>query len=124
MDRVEELATWSEPRHPPHRPPYMHVIPLAEAIGLAYGITTTASKGIQEKWDKLVAAFGTEIKILIDTDPAEIKKADAKVGDVVARFRTERISYVGGGGGKYGRPTLSGERDEYWGSGQKTLTDY
>ncbi len=47
--RVEELATWNEPQHLNHRPPYIHIIPLAEIISLTYskGVTT---KFVQRKW--------------------------------------------------------------------------
>ena len=30
--RIHELSKWKKPHHPPHRPPYIHILPLAEII--------------------------------------------------------------------------------------------
>jgi len=124
VDRIEELASWKEPHHPAHRPQYMHIVPLAEAISLVLGITTLTSVKIRARWDHLVSKFGTEINVLVDADINEIKAIDPEVGAVVERFRGGRMKYVGGGGGQYGRPTLKGEEDAFYGVGQKTLSDY
>ncbi len=123
-DRINEIATWSEPKHPPHRPRYAHIIPLAEAIALAYNVNTLTSKTVKDKWDAMVRKFGTEINVLVDANISEVKIMDAKVGSVIESFREGRMQYVAGGGGQYGRPTLTGEKDNYWGYGQKTLTDW
>lgn len=37
-DRINERATFIKPQHPDHRPPYIHLIPLAEIITKAIGI--------------------------------------------------------------------------------------
>ena len=124
FDRIEELAKFKEPKHPWHRPPYLHIIPLAEVISVVTGIRTITSKTIQERWKSLVDLFGTEINVLVDSDIAEVKRADPEVGRVIEKFRQGKIQYVGGGGGQYGRPTLKGEGDEFWGSGQRSLTDF
>lgn len=123
-DRINELATWEKPLHPWHRPKYIHIIPLAEVISLATGIGTLTSKTIKDRWDFLIGKFGTEINVLIDIDVNEIKKEDPDVGKIIERFRTGRMKYVAGGGGQYGRPTLKNERDNFYGSGQKSLIDF
>ncbi len=124
FDRVNELATWEIPMHPGHRPGYIHIIPLAEVISLATGIKAVNSRKIKEKWDELVGGFGTEINVLIDSDIGDVKKADLKIGRIIEKFRSDKISYVAGGGGQYGRPTLDNERENFWGSGQKSLGDF
>lgn len=125
LDRIEEISTWKKPRHPWHRPKYVHIIPLAEVIGLAYNIKTINSKRIKNKWLKLVKTFGSEIEVLLDAEIAEIKKVDAKVADIISRFREERIKYVSGGGGKYGYPVLKNEKDVFWHpSQQKSLREF
>ncbi|MFH1788290.1 MAG: TIGR00375 family protein [Candidatus Altiarchaeota archaeon] len=123
-DRIDELATWDVAHHPKHRPPYVRILPLAEVISLALGVSTLTSKRIQDKWRMLVDEFETEINVLVDADIVEVKRFDPKVGAVIEKFRAGRIRYVAGGGGKYGKPTLSGEKDEYWGIGQKKIGDY
>jgi len=123
-ERTLELASWSEPHHPEHRPPYMRIIPLAEAIGLAIGVSTVTSKKIKSRWDTLVARFGTEINVLIDANIKEVIEADREVGQVISLMRDGRLKYVGGGGGMYGRPTLTNEKDKYYSGNQKTLDEY
>ena len=124
VDRINELATWEKPRHPAHRPGYIHIIPLAEVLSLALGIRTMTSKKITERWKTLIEKFGTEINVLIDEDIEKVKKADPEAGKIIEKFRADKMRYVSGGGGQYGRPTLTGEEDKYWGKGQKTLADY
>jgi uncharacterized protein (TIGR00375 family) len=124
VDRINELAEWDTPHHPPVRPRYVHIIPLAEVISLVTGVRTMTGRKIKERWDSLIQKFGTEINILIDSDIEEIKKADPEVGKVIEKFRADKIRYVSGGGGQYGRPTLKDEEDNYWGRGQKTLFDF
>jgi len=123
-DRINELAKFEEPKHPWHRPPYLHIIPLAEVISLATGIKTITSKRIQERWISLINRFGTEINVLVDSDISDVKKADPEVGRIIERFRQGRIRYVAGGGGQYGRPVLDGGEDEFWGSGQRSLVEF
>ena len=123
--RIRELAKLSKPEHPPHRPPYVHIIPLAEVIGMSLKINTMTSKKIQDAWNKLVMHFGTEINVLIDTDIGEIRKIDPKAGQIIEKFRNGRIKYIAGGGGMYGKPTLDvNEKDRVWGLGQKSLSDF
>ncbi|MEA1925368.1 MAG: TIGR00375 family protein [Candidatus Altiarchaeota archaeon] len=124
LDRVAELSSWDEPKRPAHRPSYLRIVPLAEVISLATGISTLTSKKIRARWDSLVEGFGSEINVLVDADVGDLKKADLKVGSIIERFRSGRMNYVAGGGGLYGKPTLGEGVDEFWGYGQKTLTDY
>ncbi|MBD3389016.1 MAG: TIGR00375 family protein [Candidatus Altiarchaeales archaeon] len=123
-ERIDELATWEEPRHPTHRPHYIHILPLAEVIALATRTRTITSKKVKERWDALVGKFKTEINVLVDEDIEEIIREDREVGAIIKMFREGRMKYVAGGGGMYGHPTLDGERDRYYKGGQKTLSDY
>ena len=123
-DRTDDLADYDEPKHPDHRPPYIHIIPLAEAIAVATKTATVTSKRVKGRWDALVGRFGTEIDVLVDSDIDEVIKADKDVGRVISLFRQGRMRYVGGGGGMYGRPTLEREKDRYYRGGQKTLGDF
>ena len=124
-DRVNELAQSENPEHPPHRPPYIHILPLAEIISLECGIHTLNSKKVMQRWNEIISGLGNEINILIDADTRDISKIDPKIGKIIEKFRTGRIRYIAGGGGEYGKPVLCGEaHDNYWGQGQKTLEDF
>ncbi|MFH1404197.1 MAG: TIGR00375 family protein [Candidatus Altiarchaeota archaeon] len=122
--RIGELAAWDKPRHPGHRPPYMHVVPLAEVVSLAVGVKNLQAKKVKAEWDRIVGALGSEINVLVDADLADVRKVNPKVAEIIGLFRSGRMKYVAGGGGNYGRPTLTGEKDVFWDGGQRKLCDY
>jgi uncharacterized protein (TIGR00375 family) len=90
------------------RPPYLHIIPLQEIISLIYkkGILT---KFVLTKYEEFIENFGNEIKILVDLPVEKVAEVDEKVAKVIGLFREDKISYVPGGGGIYGKPVLEGE---------------
>jgi len=99
--RVEELATWDKPHHPSHRPPYIHIMPLAEIISLTYskGVTT---KFVQRIWQELILKFGDEISVLIDAPLKELVDIDPELARRIQAFRDKTLQIKVGGGGKYG----------------------
>jgi uncharacterized protein (TIGR00375 family) len=102
-DRVNELATYPEPRHPPHRPPYLRIAPLTEVLALALGQQDSHAPEVQSMWESLVTRFGSEIQVLIDSTVEELSEAaGAKVAAVVKAFRDGSLKVVPGGGGRYG----------------------
>lgn len=110
-DRIGEMATFKEPRHPDHRPPYIHLIPLAEIITKAIGQHTPFTQTVAKRWEELISAFGSEINVLIDTDINEITKVTAPaISEAIQAFRENRVIIIPGGGGKYGTIELPEER--------------
>ena len=102
-DRVNELASHPEPRHPPHRPDYMRTAPLAEVVALAFGHSDAHASEVQDIWKKLVERFGNEIAILVDVEIEDVVKvAGQQVAGMVKAFREQRLKVVPGGGGRYG----------------------
>ncbi len=59
------LQILKSPEHPDHRPPYLHLIPLAEIIQMALGHAGVQTKGVKTAWDMLVERFGNEVEALI-----------------------------------------------------------
>ena len=104
-DRVNELATYNKPEHPPHRPPYLHLIPLSEIIAMALG-TGTNTKGVNETWNTLIARYGSEVAVLVDAD-VKNSGVDKRVIDAIAAFRCGKVKVIPGGGGQYGKIELS-----------------
>lgn len=100
--RISEIADYDKPKHPNFRPKYVHLMPLAELIAtvLDKGVTT---KTVQNRWQKLINAFGTEIDVLINVPLDEIRKIDFTIAQIIESFRNGDIDVVPGGGGQYGK---------------------
>ena len=94
-----------KPVHPDHRPPYLHIIPLAEIIALALGHKSAMTAGVQKRWSELTEER-TEIEVLMQADLAELK-AEPKVIEAIQNFRMGRVEVMPGGGGKYGEVRLA-----------------
>ncbi|MCX9012017.1 MAG: TIGR00375 family protein [Candidatus Methanoperedens sp.] len=109
-DRVNELATYDKPQHPPHRPPYLHLIPLSEIIAMALGIGTN-TKGVKKIWDALIERYGSEVAVLVDAD-IRGSGVDERVVSAIVAFREGRVKVHPGGGGQYGRVELSNSKPE------------
>ncbi|MBI5871720.1 TIGR00375 family protein [archaeon] len=106
--RIEELATLPKGMHPEHRPKCIHTIPLNEIIALAYKIQDAWSVKVQGIWKQFVDAFGTEINVLLKAEHNELKKIEPLVASTIMLFRENKISYVPGGAGVYGKLILPG----------------
>lgn len=100
--RISEISDFDEAHSPEFRPPYVHLMPLAEMISTVYdrGVTT---KTVQNIWQKLIDSFETEINVLVNEDISDIEKIDSKVSKVIEAFRNNTIDITPGGGGKYGQ---------------------
>lgn len=105
-DRINLLADYEKPLHPPHRPPYLHIIPLAEIIAMALGHKSAMTAGVQKIWSELTAER-TEIEVLIQADLSELK-AEPRVIQAIQNFRMGRVVVLPGGGGRYGEVRLAG----------------
>ncbi len=104
--RISEIADYQKAKHPSFRPKYVHLMPLAELISAVYekGVTT---KTVQNKWQKLIDEFKTEIDVLINMPLSDIEKIDSKVSNAIEAFRNNTINVIPGGGGKYGEIDFS-----------------
>jgi len=109
-DRIREIATFKEPRHPDHRPPYIYLIPLTEIIAKALGQHTPFTQSVTKRWDELITAFGSEIAVLLDADIHEVAKVTIPaIVEAVQAFREHKVIIIPGGGGKYGTIELPTE---------------
>ncbi|HEY8416544.1 MAG TPA: endonuclease Q family protein [Limnochordales bacterium] len=93
LDRLTEIADRPEPESPPHRPPYIHQVPLEFVPGV--GPRTLA---------RLLAAFGSEMAVLHRASREELARlAGEAVADRILLARSGRLPVEAGGGGTYGR---------------------
>lgn len=107
--RIEELSDLPLGECPEHRPNYKHIIPLSEIIALAFDIKNTWSIKVQGMWKQFVDKFENEINVLLNVDIDELGKINQKVAQYVDFFRNEKIDYIPGGAGVYGKLVKPGE---------------
>ena len=111
-DNINEKADFSEPIHPDHRPPYVHLIPLAEIITKAVGQRNPFTQTVTKHWSDLVDVFGSEINVLLDVDMNEIARVTVPaVADAIQAFREKKVIIIPGGGGQYGRIELPSKEE-------------
>lgn len=102
-DRINERADFGEPKHPDHRPNYIHLIPLAEIISKGVGQHNPFTQTVNKRWNELVSAFGSEISVLIDVNIDEIARVTAPaITEAIQMFREKKVIIKPGGGGQYG----------------------
>ncbi len=126
--RIEQLSDVNNEaeKHPEHRPPYIHIIPLSEIISIAIDAKQVYSNKVQMVWESYIKEFGNEIDVLIKTPINELKKINQKVGELIDLFRNNKFRYIPGGGGVYGIPVPPGKKFEvkYFEHKQTTLSDF
>lgn len=130
-DRVNELAD-CDGAHPEHRPPYLHLIPLAEIIGLAVQ-KAPSTKTVNRIWESLLAEFSTEVTVLVDASIDTIFDAHfdsdfnqdelKRVGEAIKAFREGKVRILPGGGGKYGVIELKTDAGEEGEEGKEKARD-
>jgi uncharacterized protein (TIGR00375 family) len=112
-DRINEMADFKDPIHPEHRPPYIHLIPLAEIITKAVGQQNPFTQTVNKRWNELISVFGNEINVLIDVNIDEIAKITAPaITEAIQAFRDKKVIVRPGGGGQYGIIELPGKDSE------------
>ncbi len=109
-DRINEIATYDSPKHPAHRPEYLHLIPLAEIITKAIGQSSPYTKTVSNIWSKLITKFGDEVKVLLDAKIEELNEvSEEHITNAIKAFREGRVILHPGGGGQYGQVELPDE---------------
>ena len=109
-DRINERADFSDPQHPKHRPPYVHLIPMTEIITKAVGQKNPFTQTVNRRWSELVSACNSEINVLLDCNIEDISKYTAPaIVEAIQAFRENRVVIHPGGGGQYGRIELPGD---------------
>ena len=97
-DRALELSDGP----PSPRPPYLHIIPLAEIICHALGSSSVRTKACTRLYDRFIAASGDEIQALTATPVEELAAINPEVAQAIGSFRSGRVHLSPGGGGRYG----------------------
>lgn len=102
LHRVLELADRKADEVPKDMIPYKHLVPLEEILSEALG-QGRDSAGVQKVYDALVAAFGSEFGVLLDTSTPEIERlAGEKVALGIERMRKGEVEAKPGYDGMFG----------------------
>jgi uncharacterized protein (TIGR00375 family) len=102
-DRARELSRGGTARP---RPPYLHVLPLAQIIQTVEGASSPNTKKCKEIYASFIGTFENEIAILVDIPLAEIQAVHPGVAEAISALRENRVVLHPGGGGKYGTFSL------------------
>jgi uncharacterized protein (TIGR00375 family) len=103
-DRAKELSGGSEARP---RPPYVHVLPLAQIIQTMEGTSSPNTKKCRAIYSSFISTFGNEITVLVDVPVAELRVLHPDAAEAISALRDGTVTLHPGGGGKYGTFSLS-----------------
>ncbi|MCK4714451.1 MAG: DNA helicase UvrD, partial [Candidatus Aenigmarchaeota archaeon] len=74
LHRVEELADREEGFQPEGAKPFRSLIPLSEIIASVKGTSLVASKNVWSEYNRMLEAFGSEYRILLEAGQAEMAR--------------------------------------------------
>jgi len=132
LQRVEQLADRPEGFVPKDAIPFRDIIPLYEIISHVTGVNQLYSRKVIEEQNKLIQKFGTELNVLLEASEEELENAtDKKIVDAIIKTREEKVKFIPGYDGVYGRPFFSEEefkkakkQQEIKSKEQKRLVDF
>jgi len=102
LNRVDQLADRELGTKPTNIIPFKSLVPLQEIIAEVLDVAKT-SKKVQQKYDEIVAAGGSEFEILLDKDYDEIKKiASPEIALGIKNLREQKVEAVAGYDGVFG----------------------
>ncbi|MFH1237592.1 MAG: endonuclease Q family protein [Candidatus Aenigmatarchaeota archaeon] len=102
LHRVEELADREHGFVPKGAKPFRSLLPLSEIISAATGASVSSNK-VWEEYNKLVAAFGSELKVLLDASDDQLKVSTSeRVANLLLSVRNGKVKIKPGYDGVYG----------------------
>lgn len=122
MNRVEELANRPAGYQPQGRPPFRHMVPLAEIIGEALGVGKL-TKSVAKEYDALIQQAGSEFAALLDAPLGDLAgMTQPRIAEGIRRVREGKLDIVPGYDGVYGTVKVFRENEASTSvPGQRTL---
>jgi len=112
MNRVERLADRPEGYVPSNAMPYKNLIPLEEIIAGSRGVSK-ASIAVERDYRNLIAQFGSELRILKELTPEELKKGfPGRIAEGILRMRQGKVDIQAGFDGEYGIISVFGQEQK------------
>lgn len=121
LHRLDELADRAEGIKPKSARPFRSIIPLPELISevLRVGVS---SKAVDNVYRRMLAALGSEFKILIDSPLSDIEDAvSPHLREAIARMRSGKVNIAPGFDGEYGKVRIFEEVERKKIKGQTLL---
>ncbi|MDD4333406.1 MAG: endonuclease Q family protein [Patescibacteria group bacterium] len=113
MNRVEELSDRPIGFRPKNSADFRKLVELDKIIAEALGIKSRSSKKVQIEYNNLIKKLGSELKILLDIDLEEIKKAaNPKIAEGIRRIRNGKLSINPGYDGEYGKVKIFNQEEK------------
>lgn len=121
LNRVAALADRKYGYKPPRARPYRNIIPLPEILGERFGVGVN-TKTVRETHEKMLAAFGNEFHILLETPLATIEKEiDPMVAEGIRRMREGKVDIAPGYDGEFGTVHLFTDEERKNNTPQQSL---
>jgi len=112
LNRVLELADRDAHTLPEGQVPYKSIVPLQEIIAESFGMKSTASKKVQEMYEKMIHDVGIEFDILLDVDIPTIEAGSTPaIAEAVRRMRIGDLHIRPGYDGVYGEVHIYSDAD-------------
>lgn len=106
LSRTESMADRPNDYQPKERPPFVHVIPLDELIGVALE-RGPGTKTVQTLYESMVVEGKSEFRVLLEAPVEELKAyAPPEVVEGIARMRAGKVTVLPGYDGTYGTVQL------------------
>ncbi len=106
LHRIEALADREAGHTPPYRIPSHHLLPLEEIIAAAVGQRTNTKK-VNVEYDRLLARYGSELRILLDLDEEALADGTPpRVMEGIMKVRRSEVHITPGYDGEYGKVAL------------------
>jgi uncharacterized protein (TIGR00375 family) len=113
LSRVDELADRDTgTAMPPGAIPFIKIVPLAELIAQAMGMSSTTSKAVEEEYQTLIGNFGNEFNILLNVSVEEINKISSETAQAIKMMREHKLNILPGFDGEYGKVGINEIKEE------------
>jgi DNA helicase-2/ATP-dependent DNA helicase PcrA len=122
LNRVYKLSTREAEKNKLNRKKFFSVIPLKEVLSeiLNKGVQT---KTVEQEHTKLLAMFGNELSIALETPITELEKHSPLLAKAIQKMRQGDINIVPGYDGVFGKTSIfkSGEKESISSENQMSL---
>ena len=110
LNRVLALADRKEPLKPASEPGYKSLIPLPEVLSEILGVGPK-SKTVYRNYARLLRQFGSEMTILNQIPPEELRTANPLLAEGIKRMREGNVYFQSGFDGQYGQIRVFSPRE-------------